>query len=195
MQYNGEIATVFCMFLTPLLFIDLTVHTWFNSVHTDSLTTFFSFVTVFGNWWFVIPLAVFVCIFLYRTEQRRLVVAFVSTLVSAEIVTYVIKILVARPRALDALVIENDFSFPSGHSMVAVALYGFLMYVSSRFIQRVWVRRLVILTLGLLIALIGLSRLYLGVHYLSDVLAGYLIGGAALLVCIRLLPPRRERVQ
>ena len=181
------------MFLQLFLDIDDGVHTWFNTVRDDSLTTFFSTVTIFGNWWFVVPVAMFVCVVLFRHKEQRFIASLLSVLVSAEVVTYALKILVARPRALDALVTETDFSFPSGHAMIALALYGFLIYVVLQRGKTLWVRNVSVGALGSLIVLIGVSRLYLGVHYLSDVLVGYLIGGVALFVGIRLFTPSQER--
>jgi undecaprenyl-diphosphatase len=193
MYYNREQFTL--MFLESVLTTDYAVHSWFNAVHTDPLTTFFSFVTIFGNWWFVIPLVAVICAYLYFIKERQFVPPFIGMLAGAEATTYIVKILVARPRALDALVTKTDFSFPSGHAMIAVALYGFLIYVGSCLIKTVWVRRFAMCVLTPLILLTGLSRLYLGVHYMSDVLAGYCIGSAALFICIRFFIPHRAGVQ
>ncbi len=183
------------MFLELILSIDYIVHDWFNAVRSDSLTTFFNSVTMLGNWQFVIPCAAVVVAVLYFYNKRRYITPFMCVLINGEVITHVLKVLVARPRALDALVTKNDFSFPSGHAMIAIALYGFLIYMGRRHIKTVWIRRIAMLALTILILLIGLSRLYLGVHYVSDVLAGYLIGGAALFVCTHFLIPYREKVQ
>jgi undecaprenyl-diphosphatase len=183
------------MFLELILSIDYAVHNWFNAVRSDSFTTFFSFITIFGNWWFVIPCTVLSCIFLYHNKQWRLIPSLLFVLTSAEVTTYVLKILVARPRAFDALVIETDSSFPSGHAMIALALYGFLIYVVMRCVKTIWLRNASIAAFGVLIMLIGVSRLYLGVHYVSDVFMGYCIGGGALFVCTRFLIPHRAGVQ
>lgn len=80
-----------------------------------------------------------------------------------------------RPAPVDAWVPAQAFSFPSGHAMVAAAFYLFLAYLAWRVLHG-WPRVAVACGLVLLILLIGLSRLYLGVHYLSDVAAGYLAG-------------------
>lgn len=87
---------------------------------------------------------------------------------------------VARPIS-EAFYLENSFSFPSGHSAIAVALYGFLFLVIWQS-DRHHLKNKSLILLGLLILLIGLSRLYLGVHYLSDVLAGYAVGLMWLLI-------------
>jgi len=71
---------------------------------------------------------------------------------------------------------ETDFSFPSGHATMSLALYGFLAYVAWHTIPSKTLRIAAVLGLGVLIAAISFSRLYLGVHYLSDVAGGLIIG-------------------
>lgn len=88
----------------------------------------------------------------------------------------------ARPAAAAAFAVD-PWSFPSGHAMNAMIGYGLLAYVLiERFPQR---RRAIIGAAGALVALIGFARLYLGVHYVSDVIAGYAAGLVWLMVCIR----------
>jgi membrane-associated phospholipid phosphatase len=80
-----------------------------------------------------------------------------------------------RPEPVVGLIAAQSFSFPSGHAMVSAAFYFYLAYLTWRYVHGVW-RGLFIVGLVLLVLLIGLSRLYLEVHYLSDVIAGYLAG-------------------
>jgi undecaprenyl-diphosphatase len=99
-----------------------------------------------------------------------------------------IKHLVARPRpgADIAYYLETSSSFPSGNSAIAVVLYGFLAYAAAREVPT-RTRRAAIALAGLLMALaLGLSRVYRGVHFLTDVLAGYLVGLLWLIIGIRL---------
>lgn len=70
---------------------------------------------------------------------------------------------------------RNGFSFPSGHAMVTMAFYGYLLYVVVKLVKRKWVRNSLIVLFVSIIFLVGLSRIYLGVHYVTDVLAGYSI--------------------
>jgi membrane-associated phospholipid phosphatase len=81
----------------------------------------------------------------------------------------------ARP-TLEHLVPVNTLSYPSGHSMSAMAFYGFLIFLSARYTRSRWKRILFIAMLSILILSIGLSRIYLGVHFPSDVVAGF-VGG------------------
>ena len=80
----------------------------------------------------------------------------------------------ARPNHL-RLVKEKGFSFPSGHSMVSIALYGILIYIVNKNIKNKPLRITLTIILSILILLIGLSRIYVGVHYPSDVLSGYIL--------------------
>lgn len=93
----------------------------------------------------------------------------------------------SRPSFVDPLAEETTFSFPSGHATVSLALIGALCFLLARSTTRLGTRvAIVVVSTGAVFA-IGFSRLYLGVHYLSDVLAGWLAGGTALALCIAVM--------
>ena len=99
-----------------------------------------------------------------------------------------IKIVIARPRPdMLRLVYETGYSFPSGHAMVATGFYGFLIYITNKKIQNKNARRLITLLLVLLIVLIGISRIYLGVHYATDIIGAFIIGIIYLIIFINML--------
>ena len=75
----------------------------------------------------------------------------------------------------------SDFSFPSGHSMCSIVFYGFLIYIVNKFIKNVYIRKVINIFLVLLMFLIPFSRLYLGVHFFTDVVAGVILGVVCLL--------------
>jgi len=105
-----------------------------------------------------------------------------------------LKDLIDRPRPMaEQLVEATSMSFPSGHAMSSIAFFGFLIYLSWRLISTSWIRWLLTFLLGLLILLIGFSRVYLGVHYPSDILAGFAAGGACLAVFISVFTYVRYR--
>ena len=111
-------------------------------------------------------------------------------LVLATLLNLLLKTLIQRPRPEGyRLVAESGFSFPSGHSMVAMAFYGLLIWMVWRHEKDSLVRRLGVIGFGLVIVLVGLSRIYLGVHYASDVLAGFCASIAWLGVYTKLLAP------
>ena len=101
-----------------------------------------------------------------------------------------------RPRPLLPLTAASGLSFPSGHAMLSVTFYGLLIYLVHRHVRRARVLRGVLtVLLVLLILLIGLTRVYLRVHYATDVLAGFVAGAVWLLVAIPLLRGIEKAVQ
>jgi undecaprenyl-diphosphatase len=102
----------------------------------------------------------------------------------------VLKLAYHRPRPVLPLVSAQGLSFPSGHAMISASFYGLLIYLVQTHVRRPalrWLRRGLIVGLGLLILLIGLTRVYLRVHYASDVLAGFMAGTVWLLLAIPVL--------
>jgi len=116
-------------------------------------------------------------------QRRRWLSIFINLAISITL-TLGLKQMYARPRpaVILPLVTESGFSFPSGHSMAAAAFYGFIIYLISQSDLKLAVKRLMSILMVLLIALIGFSRVYLGVHYLSDVIGGFLISSLYLIV-------------
>lgn len=104
------------------------------------------------------------------------------------LVNVIVKDYVRRPRPTIDLVhvlgVLNSFSFPSGHVMYYVGFFGFLWFLTYTLLKRSWRRTLILWFLGILIALIGMSRIYLGQHWASDVLGAYLLGTLTLVVNI-----------
>ena len=101
------------------------------------------------------------------------------------ILNQLLKRLLQRPRPTEFRIIEETgYSFPSGHSMVSMAFYGYLIYLIYRFVKNKYLKWISIVLLSLLICLIGISRIYLGVHYTSDVLGGFLISISYLVIYI-----------
>lgn len=162
--------------------IDVLVNDWFLRIRDSELIWFFSIVTLLGSVVFVIPLAIGTSIFFYYHKLERYIVALWCALVTAGSTTFLLKIFIARPRPLDGLLIENDFSFPSGHATVAMALYGTLLFLLIKHANSKLKRNSYIVATIAVIALIGLSRLYLGVHFLSDIVGGYFVGLLGLLI-------------
>jgi undecaprenyl-diphosphatase len=180
------------MILEAVHGVDTYVAGVFSGVRIESLTEFFKMATTLGNWWFVIGVAIIVVGVCVLLQKQKYIVPFVVTLSVGESITYVTKIAVARARPLGSLVTETDFSFPSGHAMIAVALYGFLVYMGVKHVRTSWKKRALVSLGVLLVLLIGFSRLYLGVHYMSDVVVGYGIGALALLTGVYVFRLKNE---
>lgn len=90
----------------------------------------------------------------------------------------------ARPVVGTPIIQPDGYSYPSGHAMISTCFYGTLIYLSFRYIKNQWLRNFACLFFGFIIFIIGLSRVYLGVHYPSDVLGGFMLGLFWLCLCI-----------
>lgn len=122
-------------------------------------------------------LALVLAVILGRQRRWGAVAGLVLTVVGAQLLNDVLKdwFQRTRPAPVGALISAQAFSFPSGHAMVAAAFYLFVGYLAWRLLRGRW-RIVCAAGLVLIAFLIGLSRLYLGVHYLTDVVAGYIAG-------------------
>lgn len=170
---------------------------WFENLLLAARTPFllhlFGRITLLGEVAVVIGITALVGIVLWTTRRYRAYAAgLVVTVIGAAATDYLLKMLVgrARPSGLIPSLIETSSSFPSWHATAAVALYGFLAYLLCALSPT---KKPLIVTAAIaLIGIIGFSRLYLGVHFPSDVLAGYLLGGLCLLIGIAITKRMRR---
>lgn len=156
--------------------LDTTILHLFEGVRTASGVSFFSYLTYLGSPVGVAVLSILLLVYLWKSRMFTYLVPYIVALLGSTVCMYLIKYLVARPRPLGAVIAETGYSFPSGHATGAFVLYGFLIYIASKHMSRSSSRYALQVILALLIISIGVSRLYLGVHFFSDVLAGYLLG-------------------
>lgn len=132
-------------------------------------------------------LAIAGALLLATLEEWVLLGGWIAAFGGASVLDRWLKFVVHRPRPpyATAIIHHPTWSFPSGHAMGSLVGFGMLAYVLARFAGRTARARTVIWTgAALLIVLIGASRLYLGVHYLSDVVGGYAVGATWLALCI-----------
>ncbi len=150
------------------------------AARTPGLTSFFSFITNFGDVWFAVFAAGIIWALLSIQRRGRYTLELFLAVAGSGITVLILKHLFAEPRPLSpvALMTIDSFSFPSGHAAAAASLYGFLLWMSIGTGTITRARAVLAAACAALIVLIGFSRLYLGVHYFSDVIAGYLIGFA-----------------
>jgi undecaprenyl-diphosphatase len=177
----------------PLARWDVSFARWLSGERSSVVIDLFRIVTFLGSPAAALAVGTIVCVVLYR--RRRLLEAALLPLVlgGAELLNLVLKLSFHRPRPEVAFVHLDTYSFPSGHAMISTAAYGALAYLAlSRLRSR---RAQLALVAGtvVFVALICFSRLYLGVHYLSDVLGGAAGGAFWLAVSIALLTIYGER--
>lgn len=140
------------------------------------------FITNFGGAIFLIVLTI---ILLISIKNKKIGLSIFSNLAIITILNQLLKRILQRPRPTEYRIIEETgYSFPSGHSMISMAFYGYLIYLIYKYVENKYVKWILISLLSVLICLIGVSRIYLGVHYTSDVLGGFLISISYLVIYI-----------
>lgn len=161
----------------PLARWDVSFARWLSDERSTIGTDFFRGITFFGSPAVALSIATIFCVVLYR--RGHLVDAAFLPLVlgGAQLLNLILKLSFHRSRPEVAFVQLDTYSFPSGHAMASTAAYGAVAYLAWSRLRTRRSRVLLGVAVALLVALIGFSRLYLGVHYLSDVLAG-IAGGA-----------------
>ena len=157
---------------------------------SDFVTPIAKFITNFGG---VIFLSIATVTLFLVIKSKKIGLSIISNVVIITVLNQLLKRILQRPRPTEFRIVEETgYSFPSGHSMVSMAFYGYLIYLIYRYIKNKYVKWTLITILSILIYLIGISRIYLGVHYTSDVLGGFLLSISYLVVYIssikKLLP-------
>ena len=143
--------------------------------HKNRIMLFFTFL---GKHQFLIPAnLLLIFYFLFATHQNWFSIRVLTIALSSLVLMFLLKYLFQRKRPLSPLLkAAKGLSFPSGHAIMAVTFYGLLLYILFHSININWLKWLATGLLVLVILLIGFSRVYLRVHYASDVLAGFIIG-------------------
>lgn len=147
-------------------------------LRTPFLTNIMKCITSLGNVTGVVVFLMIVFLILYLLKKRKYIFPILISSVLGEIFVFIIKLIAQRerPSIENALITEKDFSFPSGHTMIAMTVYGLIFYFLVKSSKEKWQKILLSILGVVLVGLIGFSRLYLGVHWPTDVLASYLLG-------------------
>jgi len=169
----------------PIVSVDARVANLMYAFRDTGFIRVFLWITLLMRRDVVSILIVSVSALLVLWNRRAYVLPFLITLGGSQLFASLGKLLAHRPRPSISYYLEPSFSFPSGHATLAVAFFGFVAYVLLRGAKRRWRYRTLVLFLALTaISAIGLSRIYLGVHFLSDVWGGYLLGALWLVIGI-----------
>ena len=149
---------------------------------SDFVTPIAKFITNFGGAIFLVILTIVLFILI---KDKKIGISIFSNLAIITILNQLLKRILQRPRPTEFRIIEETgYSFPSGHSMISMAFYGYLIYLIYKYVKNKYIKWTAIVLLSILICCIGISRIYLGVHYTSDVLGGFLISVSYLVIYI-----------
>ena len=169
----------------PITRLDGQLAAWFHAHATRGLTLFMLAITWLHSAWGILAMTAVTAGWLYRERLNAWIVALIVTVPGGMLLNVAFKHLFrrARPHFDDPLLTLATYSFPSGHTASATVLYGFLVLLVASHVRERW--RVAAAAAGAVLAvcLVALSRMYLGVHYLSDVLAAASEGGMWLAAC------------
>jgi undecaprenyl-diphosphatase len=167
------------------MYYDQVIFDFLSNTASDYMTDFMLFITRFGAEYVVFLMLSLVLVFLFFDRLKEALLLLIAT-GGAFFLNAFVKDIIDRTRPIVGIpVIQAEgYSFPSGHAMISICFYGVLIYLAFKYIKNIKLKYLIYLILGLLILFIGLSRVYLGVHYLSDVLGGFSLGIFWLSLCI-----------
>lgn len=176
----GIIATL--LLIDKITPFDNVIYNAIISLKSDSVTKFFKLITKLCNEKFIIIATLLIFIILLFKKKKIGFILTLNVLLCSGLNT-LIKHIFLRPRPVGLkLIKQGGYSFPSGHSMMAVAFFGILIYLVCKSKWKKWIKILLSSLLTVLILLIGISRIYLGVHFASDVLAGFAIALSYLII-------------
>lgn len=172
---------MFLVIFDKISFLDNWFYNLLMSFRCEFLDNYFTGVTRFGD----VGMVMFILLlFLIIFKDRRGIFLNISAIASVGI-NYVLKLIIRRDRPNGLRLVEQGgFSFPSGHTMISVCVYGYLLYIVKSSVKNKFLRYFLSTLLVILILSIGISRVYVGVHYFSDVLAGYLLAIVILILVI-----------
>jgi membrane-associated phospholipid phosphatase len=179
----------------PLVRFDQVVASVLHNLATPALTSFFLIVTAAGSDEAIVSVSTLVAVVFGVRRQWLPLGTWIAAVAGGAALNLLLKQLFARPRPSfeHPLLLETGYSFPSSHAMESLVIYGMLTYFTVLTLQTWRVRIAIIFGVMLLVLLISFSRMYLGVHYFSDVVAGFAVGGVWLSTCITAVESLRRR--
>ena len=175
------IGILLLFFILIMLFVitngskgfDTAIYNFVISFRCKFLDNYFKLITRFGNTNMVIIILGLMILFFRNKKGLVLTISTFSCVIVNSIVKHIIRR--KRPTVLH-LIKQGGYSFPSGHTMVAICLYGYLLYLVRKNIKNDILKNTLSIILIILIISICLSRIYVGVHFATDVLAGVFLG-------------------
>jgi len=164
----------------PLTLIDARLSVWLHTNKSPGLIEFFLWVSKLHSNWCVTFATSAIAVYFWSKRLRYWILIWAISVWGGMLLNVALKLLFARPRAHfeDPIVTLHTFSFPSGHTILATVFYGTLCVFAFSSTRSHKVHALLVLLSLFMIALVGFSRMYLGAHYLTDVL-GAIAEGAA----------------
>lgn len=159
-------------------YFDATIRNFIHEFAFPALTSVMQLASFLGSTLFLTIFGISVIIALYLRKHRRGAILFTITTIGASLLLVLLKLAFkrVRPEPFFETVLPASYSFPSGHSLASFCFYGALAVILTDRANKLWQQIIIWISAIIMILLIGISRIYLGVHYPSDVVAGYAVG-------------------
>lgn len=160
--------------------------------YSSNMTLFMKSVTILGEEFVFIILAI-LAFMIFKNRLIRFSIPLNLAIIAS--LNALLKIVIRRPRPVGYRLIEvSGLSFPSGHSATSLAFYGFIIFLILKYCKNRNIKIISVFLLSILILLIGISRIYLGVHYASDVLGGFLFASIYLILYVKLFKYFEQKI-
>ncbi len=183
------IATLILVLTNNIEAFDTKIYNLVTVYKNDTVTNIYKCITFFGSTTFIIILCLLFLIIFWK--QKKGFVISVCLIVST-IINNIIKLLVRRERPLDIMLVEEStFSFPSGHTMASVSMYGLLIYLVWKSNLSKKFKIIITVLLSILTLAIATSRIYLGAHFASDIVGAILMSSIWLLLFISFIEKKK----
>jgi len=173
------------LFQNEIHVFDNVVYYYISKAINPIMTVIAKIITTIGSAYVIIPVWIISIIAFRKKKESKYIFVNLGLIF---IVNQLLKMIIARPRPEGLRIVEESgYSFPSGHSMVSMAFYGLFAYLIYKNVKNKYLKWISITALIIMITLIGLSRIYLGVHYASDVIAGFCISICYLMIFTKII--------
>lgn len=160
--------------------LDNNIHSYILSIRNNNLNNIFKIITNLGSASCLIIITISILLFI---KNKKIGKNIIFHLLLALLLNQFTKIIFARPRPINiSLIEESGYSFPSGHSMISLVFYGYIIYQVYKSNINKNLKLIINTLLIIIILLIGTSRIYLGVHYITDVIGGFILATIYLLI-------------
>lgn len=182
-----------------LQWFDDPIREWVYSIRNPALTEVLKVITYMGNWQTITLLCI--VLLLFRKTRLRYGVPVSAGAIFVTIFNRIIKLIFKRPRPEESLhlIEEGGYSFTSGHSITSMVVFGLLIYLVRKYVRNRKAANILTAALAVPWIFIGLSRIYMGVHFPSDVLAGWALGAVVLVGIIVIVEKcdarRKQKIQ
>ena len=171
--------------------IDESVYKFITSNMNNTTTNIYKVITFFGSTIFMVGLCVLLLVLFIILKKNIYGYIISGTLIFSTIMNNVIKVIIRRERPIYMIVKETTFSFPSGHTMASVSMYGILIYLINKSNMNKKLKIILSIILGMIPLMVATSRIYLGAHYFSDILGAIMLATIVLLISTKYIKDKK----